>query len=104
MPPSMKDCAYVTVIGLGLVAHTDHESVLPACRRKEHAEEKPAVQATDLGMTLNVRAATTSEALPTFVETHISQPLPAPRRAPAEAYFAPVGVPPQEGTPLSWLQ
>jgi hypothetical protein len=51
-----------------------------------------------------LRAATTNNDAPIFVQTQISQPMLAPRRATAEAYFAPVGPPPEEKTPLSWLQ
>jgi|GEM_PF-6111012 len=101
-PGPMRKIAYATMMGLGL--HAGHEITLPPHRRHEHGPEQEPVLATDMGATFSLRAATTNNDAPIFVQTQISQPMQAPRRAPAAAYFAPVGPPPEEKTPLSWLQ
>jgi hypothetical protein len=101
--PSLKECSFVLLVGLGI--HSVHEVVLPAYRRQEHAKEAEPATALDLGCTMVFRAATTTTAPPPFIPSQISQPFPVQRRAPADAYFAPAGLPPESKLPpLGWLQ
>src|SRR5437879_4675 len=101
--PSLKQCSFVLLVGLGI--HSVHEIVLPPYRRQEHAAESEPVIALDMGCTMALRAATTTTTAPPFIPSQVSQPFPVLRRAPAEAYFAPPSLPPEEELPpLGWLQ